>query len=167
MTHTPMQRALVFALRIMLGWVFLWAGFRQVFLTESFSAAQFLEGAKTFPEIFKWLASPPIVPTVSFLVKWGHLLIGLSLVGGLMVRTSSAVGAVLLVLYYLPRLEFPFVGPGQTNLIVEYHLILAAALLYVGRIKAGTIWGLDTYAEKLPVVGSLIQRYPPIKSLFD
>jgi len=166
MTDTSTQRVLIFALRIMLGWVFLWAGFRQIFLTESFSAAQFLAGAKTFPDLFQWLGSPSVVPVISFLVKWGHLLIGLSLVGGLMVPVSSVFGAVVLVLYYLPRLEFPFVGPGQTNLIVEYHLILAAALVYLGRVKAGTIWGLDPYAENLPLVGPLIRRYPSLRSLF-
>ncbi len=38
MPETTTQRSLVFVLRIMLGWVFLWAGIRQVFLTD-FSAA--------------------------------------------------------------------------------------------------------------------------------
>lgn len=166
MTATATQRVLIFAMRIMLGWVFLWAGIRQVFLTDAFSAAQFLEGAKTFPGLFQWLASPPVVPLISFMVKWGHLLIGLSLVGGLMVPVSSIFGAILLVLYYLPRLEFPFVGPGQTNLIVEYHLILAAALLYIGQIKAGMIWGLDAMADNLPVVGPMLRQNPSLRWMF-
>jgi len=40
-----------------------------------------------------------MAPMLTFLVKWGHLLIGLSLVSGLLVRLSGVFGVALLLIY--------------------------------------------------------------------
>lgn len=165
MTETRLQKAMVLAMRLMLGWVFLYAGYRQVFLAESWSAAGFLKGAKTFKEFYAFFASPEVIPYVSVLVKGGHLLIGLSLVTGLMVRISAGFGALLMIMYYFPRMEFPYVD-GVQNFIVEYHLVYALGLLFLAAVHAGRTWGLDGSIDKLPAIGGLLQRRPQLRLLF-
>jgi thiosulfate dehydrogenase (quinone) large subunit len=50
----------------------------------------FLSNTKTFHDVYAPLTTPAIVPTLTFLVEYGHLLIGLSLIFGLMVRVQRA-----------------------------------------------------------------------------
>ncbi len=166
MTETTFQKAIIFTLRIMLGWVFLYAGTRQIFLIEDWSAAAFLKDPKTFADFYALFAAPGVAPYVSFLVKWGHFLIGLSLISGFMVRISSSFGALLLMLYYFPRMEFPYVS-GVNQFIVEYHLVYAIVLIYLGAVKAGQIWGLEGYLERLPVIGGLLRRHPQLQPIFS
>jgi thiosulfate dehydrogenase [quinone] large subunit len=44
-------------------------------------------------------------PITTFLVGYGHLLIGLSLIFGLMVRISASVGIMLM--YWMAHMDFP------------------------------------------------------------
>lgn len=165
MTETSLQRVLVFALRLFLGWVFLYAGFRQVFLVDNFTAATFLKDAKTFKDFYAFFASPEVVVYASFLVKWGHLLIGLSLVSGLLVRVSAPAGALLLMMYYFPRMDFPYVS-GVSQFIVEYHLVYATVLVYLAAAHAGRIFGLDGIIPRLAPVAGLLKRSPQLRPLF-
>jgi len=82
---------------------------------------------------------------VTFLVKWGHLLIGLSLVSGLLVRVSGPCGMVLLGVYYLAHLDFPYVETHAT-FILDYHIVYIALLGYLVAARAGHVWGLDGWA---------------------
>ena len=51
-------------------------------------------------------ATPAITaPTPTFLMKWGHLLIGLSLVSGLMVRISGPFGILLMLTYHFAHMD--------------------------------------------------------------
>ncbi len=165
MTETTSQRVIVFALRLMLGWVFLYAGTRQIFLIDNWSAAEFLKNPKTFADFYALFTGPGVVPYVSFLAKWGHLLIGLSLISGFMVRVSSSFGALLMMLYYFPRMEFPYVS-GVNQFIVEYHLVYAVVLIYLGAVKAGRIWGLEGCLDRVPGVGGLLGRHPQLQRIF-
>ncbi|MGQ0662016.1 MAG: DoxX family membrane protein [Pseudomonadota bacterium] len=160
MTDTTLHRLLVLFLRLSLGWVFLYAGVRQV-MNPAWSAAQFLAGAKTFPEFYAFFLSPGVLPVVNFLTKWGHTLIGISLILGVSVRASSSFAALLMILYYFPRLEFPMVGP--SNFIVEYHLIYAAIFVYLGAVRAGQIWGLENWVARLPVLRPVFHQYPKLR----
>ena len=163
MSETPLQKAIIFLLRIFIGWVFLYAGVRQV-LSPAWTAMEFLGGAKTFPGFYALFTSPAVLPVVNFLVKWGHTLIGLSLVLGIGVRISSSFAAALTILYYLPRLDFPFVG-SVSNYIVEYHLVYALVLVYLGSVHAGRCFGLENWFASLPPIARLIDREPRIRAL--
>ena len=78
------EKGIVLFFRLTMGWTFLWAGYRQVFLTDHFTVASFLSHTKTFHDVFSVFMLPSVVGFTSFLVKWGHLLIGLSLIAGLL-----------------------------------------------------------------------------------
>ncbi len=165
MNETALQKTIVFALRLMLGWVFLYAATRQIFLTDNWSAAGFLKDAKTFADFFAWFGQPEVLPYTSFLVKWGHLLIGLSLISGCLVRVSASFGALLMLLYYFPRMDFPYVS-GVNQFIVEYHLVYAVVLVYLVAVKAGRIWGLDGCVDRLPGIGGWLKRHPQLQPIF-
>jgi thiosulfate dehydrogenase (quinone) large subunit len=146
MTNSAMDRRVTLFFRLALGWVFLYAGTWQV-LSPSFSVAEFLEHTKTFHGLFAVFTTPAVAPFMTFLVKWGHLLIGLSLVSGLLVRVSGPCGMALLGVYYLAHLDFPYVET-HVNLILDYHIVYIALIGYLVAARAGHVWGLDGWVER-------------------
>jgi thiosulfate dehydrogenase [quinone] large subunit len=132
------------ALRIALGWLFLYAGATKV-LNPAWSAAGYLKGAKTFSGFYAWLASPGLLPVTNFLNEWGLTLIGVALIAGAAVRLSGYLGAAMMVLYYFPVLDFPKVG--DHSYIIDDHVIYALALAYLAAVGAGRTYGLDALAR--------------------
>ena len=144
---TQSQKLLLFLLRIATGWMMFYAGITKI-IDLHWSAAGYLKGAKTFPVFFQWLLQPNILPTVNFINEWGLTLLGISLILGIFVRLSSILGAVLMLLYYLPILSFPY--PNPHSYIVDEHIIYIFTLLFFAAIRAGRAWGLDQVYARLP-----------------
>lgn len=139
---TKYQKTILFFLRLSLGVIFLYAGLTKV-VDPAWSAAGYLQGAKTLPAFFHWFASPTILPFTNLLNEWGLTLIGLSLLLGFWVRASAGFGALLMILYYLPILDFTY--PNAHSLIVDDHVIYFFALLLLGALRAGRVFGLDGF----------------------
>ncbi len=137
---TKAQKGWLVLTRISLGWLFFYAGITKV-LNPEWSAAGYLTGAKTFSGFFAWLASPSILPIINFINEWGLTLLGLSLIFGFLVRWSSILGAVLMLLYYLPTLDFPY--PNPHSYLVDEHIIYALVLISFSALNVGRIFGLD------------------------
>jgi thiosulfate dehydrogenase (quinone) large subunit len=153
------ERTFIAFFRIAMAWTFLYAGLSQ--LTDPhFTAATFLAHTKTFHDFFAWFASPAVIPYTDFLVKWGHTLIGLSLLSGLLVRVSGIFGVLLLIVYYFAHLDFPYVD-GHVNFIMEYHLVYAGVMIYLIATHAGRVWGLDGWVERMP----FIAHHPELRPL--
>ena len=136
---TKLQRISLFLLRVSLGWVFFYAGITKV-LKPGWSAAGFLQGAKTFPDFFHWFASPAVLPFTNFMNEWGLTLLGVSLILGVFIRWTAPLGIILMALYYLPILQFPY--PNVNSFIVDEHIIYMVALAVLAACKAGSYWGL-------------------------
>lgn len=153
---TAGQRYALFALRISLGWLFFYAGVTKV-LNPDWSAAGYLQSAKTLTGLYHWFAQPGVLPIVNFINEWGALLIGVSLLLGIFVRLSTTAGALLMLLYYVPVLEFPYIG--QNSFLIDEHIIYAAALLLLGSLSAGRVWGLETWCSHLPICS----KYPRLR----
>ena len=153
MSDTTLPNSLIFYFRIAMGWTFLYAGVTQLFIEPDFTAATFLAHTKTFHDFFSFFAEPGVIPYTDFLVKWGHLLIGLSLIGGLLVRISALFGAAILLTYYLAHLDFPYVE-SKLNFIMDYHLVYAGVLVMLVVQRAGETFGLDGWLLHLRQVGS-------------
>ncbi len=134
------MRYSVLLLRIALGVLFFYAGIVKI-LNPQWTAAGYLKGAQTLSGFFAWLASPQNIGWINFLNEWGLTLLGLSLLTGLLVRYAASLGALLMILYYLPTLHFPYVG--TLYYLVDEHIvfILCLAILYFAR--AGEYYGLD------------------------
>ena len=141
MQDITIDRRIIFVFRMLMGWTFLYAGTWQV-LSSDFTAAAFLAHTKTFHDIYAPLTSPAIAPILTFLVKWGHLLIGLSLVSGLLVRVSGVFGVALLLTYWTAHMDFPYIE-SHVNLIIDYHIVYATITGWLVAVNAGRVWGLD------------------------
>lgn len=160
MSDSPMERSLIVFFRLTMAWTFLYAASHQVFV-PSFSVVGFLGHTKTFHDVFVVFTTPTMAPITTFLVEYGHLLIGLSLLTGIMVRVSASFGVLLMCIYWFAHMDWPFIE-NTNNLIVDYHVVYAGVLVYLVVKKAGHVWGLDGWMENLQV----IRQYPKLKPLF-
>jgi thiosulfate dehydrogenase (quinone) large subunit len=146
MTESKLDRGVIFILRILMGWTFLYAGLWQI--RDNYDTAGFLNHVVTFHDFFAVFAKPAVLPYTDFLVKWGHLLIGLSLISGLLVRVSGPFAILLMITYYFAHMEFPYVE-NKFNYIVDYHLVYATVLVFLIAHRAGHVWGLDGLAQRM------------------
>ena len=145
---TKFQKISWFLLRVSVGWTMFYAGITKV-MNPAWSAVGYLQSAKTFPGFYQWLTSPSIIPVTNFINEWGLTFLGISLILGIGVRLSSILGAVLMFLYYLPILDFPY--PNSHSYIVDEHVIYIFVLLSFAGFKAGRNWGLENWCSRLPV----------------
>lgn len=143
------EKAFIVLFRVAMAWTFLYAASHQVFV-PGWSVAEFLSKTKTFHDAFAIFTTPSVAPVITFLVGYGHLLIGLSLLVGLMVRVSASFGILLMLLYWMAHMDFPYIE-NANNYIVDYHIVYAGVLGYLIHKQAGYVWGLDALASKVPL----------------
>jgi thiosulfate dehydrogenase (quinone) large subunit len=153
------ERALVVYFRIAMAWTFLYASSHQVF-DPTFTVVGFLSHTKTFHGLFAVFTTPSMAPITTMLVEYGHLLIGLSLLFGLMVRVSASVGVLLMLTYWLAHMDWPFIE-NKNNFIIDYHLVYAGVLVLLIVKQAGHVWGLDGLAERW----SCFERHPRLRAM--
>jgi len=147
-TLSNVQMATVVALRILIGWHFLYEGLSKL-TSDGWSAKGFLLQARgPFAELFRWMAADPErLEVVNQLNMWGLTLIGLGLILGCFTRLASASGMLVILLFYL--CNPPFVGyfysiPMEGSyLIVNKNLVELAALAVVFVTGSGRVVGLD------------------------
>lgn len=154
---TGAQMAAVVALRVLIGWHFLYEGIAKL-QAPAWSAAGFLSQARgPLAGFFKGLAANPgALEWVNPLNMWGLTLVGLALVLGGFTRLASASGMLLLLMYYL--CNPPFVGyfyslPAEGSyLVVNKNLVELAGLAVVFTTGSGRVLGLDR------IIHGLLQR---------
>lgn len=144
-------------LRIVVGIIFLWAGLEKLLALEPFSASGFLqfatsgtlgwpfvtgevaEGTVFNPTHDFWVgmaANDGAMAFVNFLVPFGQIGIGISLILGLLTRFGAAMGTLMMLLFFVASWEFEF-G------VVNQHLTYALVTAFIGYIGAGNYLGLD------------------------
>ncbi|MFC6836804.1 DoxX family protein [Halomarina ordinaria] len=150
----------VLALRLMIGYAFLYAGWTKVVAAEPFDARGYLVGVAAtngnpLEGVFYWMGTTDwLVALANVAVPWGELLIGLGLVVGALTRLAAFFGALLMVLFYFGNWD---VAHGVVNGDLAYALVF----LTVAALGAGRILGLDAYLERYEVDGEpLVERYP-------
>lgn len=146
----------LFLLRLTTGWLFFYSGITKI-LNPDWNAAGYLTNAKTFAGFYRVLAEPGILPFINFVNEWGQVLLGVSLILGIGVRLSSIFGAILMLLYYFPAAEFPFVERG---FLVNEHIIYAAVLAFFATVRAGRYYGLERWCSNLP----LCSKFPKLRN---
>ena len=134
------QKITLFLTRISIGWLFFYAGITRI-LDPSWSAAEYIAQAQTFPGFYAWLASPAVIGLVNFLNEWGLTLIGLALIVGIFVRWVSWTGMLMMLLYYFPIFSFPYAG--DHSYLVDEHVIYILVLTLLIVFDAGKQWGFD------------------------
>jgi len=159
MSNSPMEKSLILYFRFVMAWTFLYAASHQVFV-PSFTVVGFLSHTKTWHDVFVVFTTPTMAPITTFLVEYGHLLIGLSLLFGLMVRVSAAFGVLLMIVYWFAHMDWPFIE-NTNNFVVDYHLVYAGVLVYLIVKRAGHVFGLDAIAENM----TFVKEHPALKPL--
>ena len=174
MKVTDRKHALAIAFgRIVVGIIFLWAGLEKI-VGEGFStwtAAGFLkfgttgtlgwpfvsgkvaEGTVFNPTHDLWVSlagNEGLMTIVNALVMLGELGVGVALVLGLLTRFASAMGTLMMLLFFVAAWDFEF-G------IVNQHLTYAVVTLGLGIVGAGNYYGLD--ARLGAGVGAGIRRW--------
>ena len=150
MTMNRPQTLTLVALRLAIGWHFLYEGLVKLASPNWTSAGYLLDSAgfmKTF--YFSLASNPDVLKIVDFLNVWGLILIGLGLILGAFTRVAIISGIVLMAFYYLSHP--PFVGlkyavPGDGSyLVVNKMVIEALALGVVLMFPTWKEWGLDRW----------------------
>lgn len=152
------QKMSLAVLRLGMGWLFLYAGVTKI-INPAWSAEGYLRGAKTFPGLFAWFASPDVLPLTNFLNEWGLTLIGVALILGLFVRIASVAGIILMALYYFPILDFPY--PNPHSYLIDEHVIYGLAFFALAAFRAGRAFGLEKWCVGLPIC----RRFPAFRNL--
>jgi thiosulfate dehydrogenase [quinone] large subunit len=142
------QLTALVALRILVGWHFLYEGFAK--LTNPYwTSAGYLQASQgPFAGLFEALsAHPAVLGVVDHLNQWGLLLIGLALIVGSLTRLAAVAGIALLSLYYLaapplPGLESMIPTEGS-YLLVNKVLVEIGALLVLLAFPTSHLIGLD------------------------
>jgi thiosulfate dehydrogenase [quinone] large subunit len=143
------ERSLIVFFRLAMGWTFLYAGIHH-FGDDKFVVG-FLSHTKTFHDVYAPLTDPRIAPILTFFVEYGHLLIGLSLVSGLLVRLSAPFAILLMLTYWTAHMNFPYIEDAN-NFLLDYHIVFAGVLVYLIYKRAGHVWGLDYLLGKTSLV---------------
>ncbi len=154
---SKLQSASLFVLRVIMGWFFFYAGITKV-LSPTWSSAGYIKGASSAAWLYQMFLNPQVLMVVDFMVKWGLVLLGVSLVLGVCVRLSSYLGALLMFLLYLPILKFPMAGTHAY--IVDDHIIYIAVLFLLANFKAGRVWGLENWCSNLHICS----KYPKLRA---
>jgi thiosulfate dehydrogenase (quinone) large subunit len=145
------------ALRLSLGWVFLWAFLDKTFGLghETTSGQAWLNGGSPTKGFLSFAASGPFESFyhsisgqawADWLFMLGLLGIGVALMAGVTMRLAAAAGTLLLVLMW------SVVLPPANNLFMDDHLIYALLLVLLAAIGAGRTVGLGRQWESLAIV---------------
>ena len=146
--YTTMQLFWLVALRVLIGWHFLYEGLVKVVNPNWSSAGYLMDSQGLFSRFFQSLATnQSVLSVVDFMNMWGMIAIGLGLILGLFSRIALNGGILLLLFYYLSHP--PFVGlkyglPMEGSyLIVNKNLIELAAMIVLLLFPTSKIIGVD------------------------
>ena len=145
------------ALRIVVGWHFLYEGITKV-TASSWTAAGYMKAARgPFADFFRWIAGQPnLLDNANLVTMWGLTIVGLLLILGLFTRLASLAGIGFILLFYFatpPFIGYFYAIPSEGSyLIVNKNLVELCALVVILVTGSGRFAGLDR------IVSGLIRR---------
>ncbi len=162
-TLSSVQLAVLTAMRMLIGWHFLYEGIVK-FTNPNWTAAAFLVEAKwLFADVFQAIAqNPTLLQIVDALNIYGLILIGLGLFFGAFTRIAAIAGMLLLALYYVanpPLIGLSSGAPTEGNyLFIDKNVIEFIGLLVVALFPTGTFFGIDGLVAALRKPKTLQRR---------
>ncbi|MEU7380602.1 hypothetical protein AB0A91_11470 [Streptomyces sp. NPDC042207] len=167
-THTAAQAYTLASLRILTGFVFLWAFLDKVFGLgyATASGKGWVDGGSPTKGFLSSVAAGPMESTfhswagrtwVDWLFMLGLLAIGAAAMAGVALRPAAVAGTAMMALMWIaewpPARHLSNGSPSMsTNPFADYHVIYAVALIAVAAAGAGTTWGLGRLWARLPIV---------------
>jgi len=173
MRLTGFQQFCVVTLRTVIGWHFAYEGFYKLMLPgwsrtgqriAAWSAEGYLKGATgPLASVFHNLAGHAgTMHAVDLMVPIGLLLVGLSLMLGLLTQLGCLGAIAFLAMFYLsqpPLSGMPQTGADGTYLFIHKNLIELVAVLTVMAFRTGAVAGLDQlFIRRRPVPVVQAQR---------
>ncbi|GGJ06711.1 DoxX family membrane protein [Streptomyces brasiliensis] len=167
-TGTVAARYALASLRLLTGFVFLWA-----FLDKTFglgyataSGKGWIDGGSPTKGFLGSVAAGPMESTfhswagdtwVDWLFMLGMLGVGVAVMSGVALRISAVAGTLMMAFMWIaewpPAKHLSDGSPSMsTNPFTDYHVIYALALIAVAALGAGATWGLGRLWAQLPVV---------------
>lgn len=157
MRLTGFQQLALVVLRTAIGWHFAYEGFYKLMLpgwtragqpVAAWSAQGYLKGATgpLAPFFHDLAAQPGTMQAVDMMVPIGLLLVGLSLMLGLLTQFGCLGAIAFLATFYLsqpPLSGMPQAGAEGTYLYVNKNLIELFAVMAILAFRTGAIAGLD------------------------
>ena len=152
------------AVRLSMGWVFLWAFFDKTFGLghETASKDAWTNGGSPTKGFLAFAATGPFKDFYNgvagqawadWLFMIGLLGIGVALTLGVGMRIAAASGALLYVLMWTVVL------PPENNPVIDDHILGAITLVALALVYAGDTWGLGRWWSRTGVV----ERYPALR----
>ncbi len=148
MRYSTTQAFALVALRITIGWHFLFEGGVKVLNPHWTAKAYLLDSGGFLKGFFDQMAgNQSLLSLLNSVNAWGLSLIGFSLMIGIFTRYSSLAGMAMLLLYYLshpafPGIEYLFPSDGS-YFIINKTLIELFALLVILTFPTSQIFGLQ------------------------
>jgi thiosulfate dehydrogenase [quinone] large subunit len=152
--YSNWQVSALVIVRVLIGWHLLYEGLVKV-INPNWSAASFLNAAQgPLANLFKSMASnSSVLDVINFCNQWGLVLIGLSLILGLLSRWACIGGMALLSMYYLsnpPLIGLDIAGMAEGSyLLVNKNLIELFTLLILFFFPTGHRVGLDRFFRRI------------------
>ncbi|GAA4346472.1 hypothetical protein [Angustibacter luteus] len=158
--ETPRLKALRYvgaAIRISLGWIFLWAFVDKLFGLghETASKAAWIHGGHPTEGFLKFAAAGPFkdfyhgfagAAWADWLFMIGLAGLAIGLLSGVAIRVTAAAAAAMLVLMWTAVL------PPENNLFLDDHIIYALVVVALALGNAGDTFGLGKAWGELAVV---------------
>ncbi|MGW2894012.1 hypothetical protein ACWDAO_05055 [Streptomyces sp. NPDC001212] len=167
-THTAAQAYTLASLRILTGFVFLWAFLDKVFGLgyATASGKGWIDGGSPTKGFLSSVAVGPMESTfhswagqtwADWLFMLGLLAIGVAVMTGVALRPAAVAGTAMMALMWIaewpPARHLSNGAPSMsTNPFADYHLIYAVALVAVAAAGAGATWGLGRLWARLLIV---------------
>jgi len=151
--YTNPQTFFLVALRILLGWYFLYEGLVKIANPDWSSFGYLMDSQGLFAGMFQSMASnTDVVAVIDFLNKWGLTFIGLGLMFGFLTQLALFFGMFLLVMYYLshpPLASVSYVLPQEGSYLwVNKTLIEIFAMAVLLVFPTSHIFGIDRFIFK-------------------
>ena len=139
-------------LRVVIGWHFLYEGILKMYNPDWTSYGYLASAQGPLKPVFSALANEGIIDWVDTLNVAALIIVGITLLLGIVERLGIVIGIILLAMYYLSHPPFP--GLTQLNVegnywFVNKNLIELVALVLLYYIPTGQQFGLGYFRNRL------------------
>ena len=151
--YSNTQTFLLVALRLLLGWYFLYEGIVKITNPDWSSFGYLMDSQGPFAGIFHSMAAKAnVVAVADWLNKWGLTLIGLGLLLGFLTQYALFFGMLLLIMYYCshpPLASITYLMPQEGSYLwVNKTLIEIFIMALLMAFPTGQIAGIDRFITK-------------------
>jgi thiosulfate dehydrogenase (quinone) large subunit len=151
--YSNLQTFLLVALRVIIGWYFLYEGIVKIANPDWSSFGYLMDSQGIFAKLFhNMAANNDVVAVVDWLNKWGLTMIGLGLMLGLLTQIALVSGILMLIMYYCshpPLASITYMMPQEGSYLwVNKTLIEIFTMAVLMVFPTGHIIGIDRFISK-------------------